>query len=443
MRKVGIETTLRVRIPHRAGQLARLCSAVAAEDGIIGNITTLRLGENESVREVVVEAADEEHNARILQAVRALQGIEMLETADVVFERHRGGKTRVTSRVDIRELRDLRLVYTPGVARVSRALERDRELAWELTGIGSSVGIFTNGSRVLGLGDIGPLASLPVMEGKAALYAVFSGISATPVLVDTHDAGVFVETVKRLASGFGGIHLEDISSPDCFRIERELEDAIAKPVMHDDQHGTAIAALAAVINACKLAGVDPKQARLGQIGLGAAGAAIARLAMAYGVKSVLVADPSSAAVASVVRDGAEAADLASLLANADIVIAATGKPALIAPASIRKGQVVFALSNPDPEIAPSDALEAGAAFAGDGRSINNALAFPGLFKGALDVRSRSITPRMRVAAAEAIAALAPPGEVVPSPLDLVVHQAVARAAAETARAEGLAGTARA
>ncbi|HEY8077342.1 MAG TPA: ACT domain-containing protein [Labilithrix sp.] len=443
MRKVGIETTLRVRLPHRPGQLARLATAIAEADGVIGDIKTLRVGEHESVRDVVVEAADEPHTARIVAAVKALDGIEVSGTADIVFERHRGGKIEVKSRVDIRELRDLRHVYTPGVARVSTAIANKRELAWELTGIGSSVGIFTNGSRVLGLGDIGPLASLPVMEGKAALYAIFSGISATPILVDTHDPDVFVETVKRLASGFGGIHLEDISSPECFAIERALDEALDKPVMHDDQHGTATAALAAVLNACKMTGVDPRASRLGQIGLGAAGSAIARLALAYGVKSVLVSDRSEAAVASVRADGAEPTDLATLLRESEIVIAATGRPNLIDPSMVRKGQILFALSNPDPEIAPEDALAAGAAFAGDGRSINNALAFPGLFKAALAVRSRSITARMRVAAAEAIALLAPAGEVVPSPLDPGVHEAVMAAAEAAARAEGLAGTARA
>jgi malate dehydrogenase (oxaloacetate-decarboxylating) len=442
VRKLTIETTVRVKNPHRTGQLARLATAVAESGSIIGDVTTVSIGEHESVRDVTIETADDAHTQLVLDAIRALPNFEILSTSDLVFERHRGGKLRVQSRVDVKALRDLRLIYTPGVARVSRAIQKDPELAWELTGIGNSVGIFTNGSRVLGLGDIGPVASLPVMEGKAALYEKFAGLSATPILVDTLDADVFVETVARLAHSFGGIHLEDIRIPECFRIEKELDRRLDKPVMHDDQHGTAIAALAAVINACRITGKDLKRSVLGQIGLGAAGSAIARLALAYGVGKVLVTDVSEASREALRNAGAVPVSLDELMASVDIVVATTGKPRLIAADKVKKGQVIFALSNPDPEIDPDEAMNAGAAFAGDGRSINNALAFPGLFKGALDVRSKAITPAMRVAAAEVIASLAPPGEVVPSPLDPRVHEAVTRATVETAQREGLAGTAR-
>jgi len=442
MRKLSIETTLRLRIPHRPGQLARVAGSIAEHDAMIGDLTTIRIGENETIRDVVLETRDEAHTARVVAALRELPELDVLGEADVVFERHRGGKLRVSSRIELRELRDLRHVYTPGVARVARAIERSPERAWELTGLASSVGIFTNGSRVLGLGDIGPVASLPVMEGKAALYAHFTGINATPLLVDTHDAEAFIDAVVLLSRSFGGIHLEDISIPACFRIERELDARLDKPVMHDDQHGTATVALAALLNACKLVGLDVRASKLGQIGLGAAGSAIARLALAYGVGGVLVTDISREAMDDLRREGAEPTDLDTLMRTADIVVATTGKPGLIAPSAVRKGQVIFALSNPDPEIDPADALAAGAAFAGDGRSINNALAFPGLFKGALEVRSRAITPGMRLAAAHAIAARAAPGEVVPNPLDLSVHADVTRAVADAARAEGLAGTAR-
>jgi malate dehydrogenase (oxaloacetate-decarboxylating) len=440
--KNSIDTVLRLRLRHRPGQLARLAAAVAEANALLGDITTLRIGEEDSVRDVTIETADEAHTERVIAAVRAVDGAELLDVTDRVFELHRGGKLRSASRVRVEHLRDYRAIYTPGVARVTRAIERDPERAWELTGVGNSIGIFTNGTRVLGLGPVGPLASLPVMEGKAVLYDVFAGLSATPVLLDTLDVKEFVSIVERVSVTFGGIHLEDIRIPDCYRIEEELKARLDKPVMHDDQHGTATVALAAVINACKRTGVALGRARVGQIGLGAAGSAIARLMMAHGVGDVLVHDRSDEAMAWLQRLGARPVDLATLMREADIVIAATGRPGLIDPKSVRAGQVLFPLSNPDPEIDPDEAIRAGAAFASDGRSINNALAFPGLFRGALDVRSRAITPEMMIAAARTIASLAEPGEVVPSPLSKSVHQAVREAVATEARNQGLAGTAR-
>jgi len=442
MRKNSIDTVLRVKVKHRVGQLSRLATAVAHEGGLIGDITTLRSGDDDTLREVTIETEDEAQTERVIAAVRALDGVEVLDTVDRVFDLHTGGKLHVTSRVELRHLRDFRYIYTPGVARVARAIEREPERARDLTTIGNSVGIFTNGSRVLGLGNVGPLASLPVMEGKAVLYDKFAAISATPLLVDTLDPREFVDTVLRLSLTFGGIHLEDIRIPDCYRIEEELIARLDKPVMHDDQHGTATVALAALINACHMTGVELEKAKVGQIGLGAAGSAIARLMMAYGARDVLVHDRSEEAMKWLEGQGARPADLPTLMREADIVIAATGRPGLIDPKLIRQGQVIFPLSNPDPEIDPGEALAAGAAFASDGRSINNALAFPGLFRGALDVRSRAITVEMRIAAARAIAAAAEPGEVVPSPLLRSVHEAVRKAVADEARARGLEGTAR-
>ena len=295
---------------------------------------------------------------------------------------------------------------------------------------------------MLGLGNIGPLASLPVMEGKAALYDRFAGISATPILINTLDPAEFIETVMRTSTGFGGIHLEDIRMPDCFRIEEELAVRLPKPVMHDDQWGTATVALAAILNACKLTGVDFKSSRVGQIGLGAAGSAIARTALSYGAREVLVSDLSIEACDRMRTFGASITDMVTIMREADIVVATTGRPGLIRPDMVRRGQVIFALSNPDAEINPDVAVAAGAAYAGDGRSINNALAFPGIFRGALDVRASKITPEMRLAAAEAIAAHADPGELVPNPLDLRVHAAVRAAVSAMAREQGLANTAK-
>lgn len=442
MRKYSHDTIARVRLRHRPGQFAHLASVIADNGGLVGEISTVSIGEHDTVRDVTIETDDEAHTARVLDAIRALPDVELLSTADRVFEAHRGGKIRTASRGRIENLSDLRYIYTPGVARVALALQRDPDLAWDFTGIATSVGIFTNGSRVLGLGNIGPLASLPVMEGKAALYDRFAGISATPILLNTLDPAEFIETVVRASVGFGGVHLEDIRMPDCFRIEEEVAARLAKPVMHDDQWGTATVALAAILNACKLTGVDLRASRVGQIGLGAAGSAIARTALAYGAREVLVSDLSPEACARMAGFGASVTDMATVMRESDIVVATTGRPGLIRPEMVRRGQVIFALSNPDAEIDPDVAVAAGAAYAGDGRSINNALAFPGIFRGALDVRAREITPAMRLAAAEAIAAHADPGELVPNPLDLRVHAAVRKAVSDAARAQGLANTAK-
>ena len=442
MKKTSIDTVLKVRLRHRPGQLAKLALAVAKEEGLLGDITTIRIGEDDTIREVTIESVDEAHTERVIAAVRAVDGAEVLDVVDRVFDRHKGGKLHSTSRVKLTEPRDLRYIYTPGVARVARAIEKTPDLAFDYTGIGNSVGIFTNGTRVLGLGDIGPLASLPVMEGKAVIYDSFVGISATPLLVDTKDVREFVDTVLRLSLSFGAIHLEDIRIPDCYRIEEELIERLDKPVMHDDQHGTATVALAAVINACRIIGIELSRAKVAQIGLGAAGSAIARLMIAYGVGDVLVHDRSEEAVSWLEKQGARRADLPTLMREADIVLAATGRPGLITPSMVREGQILFPLSNPDPEIDPSEALKAGASFAADGRSINNALAYPGIFRGALDVRSRAITHEMMIAAARAIAQKALPHEVVPSPLDPAVHEAVRDAVIAEAKARGLANTAR-
>jgi malate dehydrogenase (oxaloacetate-decarboxylating) len=437
-----IDTVLRVRTRHRPGQLASLATAVANEGGLIGEIVTLRREGDISVRDITVETNDEAQTERLVAALRDTDGVEVLDVTDRVFDRHKGGKIHSTSRLRVEQLADLRYIYTPGVARVASAIQQDPSRALTLTGIGNSVGIFTNGTRVLGLGNIGALASMPVMEGKAVLYDQFVGISAVPILVDTTNPKEFIETVERVSRGFGGIHLEDIRIPECFEIEAELDRRLDKPVMHDDQHGTATVALAGIMNACRLVGLDLKSAKMGQVGLGAAGSAIAKLALAYGVGDVAVTDPNEQAVLNCVARGARASTFDEIMKEADLVVLTTGKPGLVQPSMIRKGQVIFALSNPMPEINPVLARSAGAAFAADGQSVNNALAYPGIFKGALEVRSRSITPEMMIAAAEAIADHAVRGEVVPSPLLPEVHRAVTRAVAERARSQGLSATLR-
>jgi malate dehydrogenase (oxaloacetate-decarboxylating) len=438
--KHSIETVLRVRLRHQPGHLARLTAAIAEQDGLIGEVTTLAVGETYSTREVTIETDDDEHTARVIAAARALPEVTVEAVTDRVFECHAGGKLRQASVTPLTNVQELRRIYTPGVARVSMAIYRDPVRAWELTGIGNSVGIFTNGTRVLGLGDIGVVASMPVMEGKAVLYEQLVGINATPILVDTSDVRRFIATVLEIAPTFAGIHLEDIRSPDCFEIERALQERLCKPVFHDDQFGTATVALAAVINAAKLTGIDLRRARVGQVGLGAAGSAIASLLVRYGVGHLLVCDRSEAAKARVTGSGVRGVSLETLLRESEIVVAATGVPHLIPPSAIHAGQVVLALSNPVPEISATDAIAAGAAFAADGRSINNALAFPGLFKGALLARAREIRPEMMIAAAETIAAAAAVGDLVPSPLLRSLHRDVAGAVRACANRLGLEGT---
>jgi malate dehydrogenase (oxaloacetate-decarboxylating) len=431
-----LDCTYRVQIPHRAGQLAQVAGLIAEERGLIGDVVTVALGREATLREITVEVRDTDQADRIATRLDELEGVKVLWHRDRALIRHEGGKLRVDPVSPVRTLQDMRDVYTPGVARVCLAIADDPELARRYTGIGRTVAICTNGTRVLGLGDIGPVASMPVMEGKAIFYKQFAGLDAVPILIDTKDVDEFVDTVIRIAPGFGGIHLEDIQAPQCFEIERRLIEALDKPVMHDDVHGTAVVTLAAAIVACRHAGMMLPDATVGQIGLGAAGFGIASLMLDGGVKRVIASDPNEASHARARERGIEIADLETVMREADVVVATTGVPGLIKPGMVRRGQVVLALSNPDPEIDPDAALAAGAAFAADGRSVNNVLGYPGIFRGALQARADEITPRMKLAAAWAIAGLTVASDLVPDVLDTKVHEHVAEAvrrAAEAAR----------
>ena len=441
MRSGGIDTVLDVRLKHEAGTLARLADAIADHGGLLCEIVTVRIGDEHTRREITVATDTEEHLARIIAAVKPLPGVEVLSTRDRVMDAHRGGKIRVTRRLELDTVRDLRTIYTPGVARVVRTIQNDPSSSWDLTWRGTSVGIFTDGSRVLGLGDVGPLASLPVMEGKAVLYDKFASLSAVPLVLSVKTTDEFVDTVARVSCGFAAIHLEDIKSPECFDIESRLRAQLRKPVFHDDQHGTATAVLAALINGARSVGLALESATVGVIGLGAAGTAIASLLGRFGVGQVLAHDLDLAARTRGERVGARLVALPDLLANAHVIVAATGRPGLIEPRHIKRGQIVFALSNPDPEIDPTVAVAAGAALASDGRAINNALAFPSLVRAAIRTRAWTITDAMLIAAARAIASQAEPGELVPSPLDRALHDAVTEAVARCAIDTGMANTA--
>jgi len=368
-----MDCTYRLRIPHTSGQLARVAGTIAEQGGLIGDVTTILIARHEAVREITVELRDKPHAEALAAALDALPGVAVAWFHDRAFIAHEGGKLEVVARQEIRTNQDVRDVYTPGVARVSTAIAEFPELAGRFTMIGRSVAICTNGTRVLGLGDIGPVASMPVMEGKALFYAQLAGVSAVPLLIDTKDVDEFVETVVRIAPGFGGIHLEDISAPACFDIEQRLIERLPQPVMHDDVHGTAVVTFSAAIAACRYVGKRLDEAVVGQIGLGAAGYGIATLIHDAGVRRVIGTDPSPRAQEHASARGIEIGDLATVMREADVVVATSGRPGLITPEMVRPGQVILALTNPQPEIEPDAALAAGAAFAADGTSVNNVL----------------------------------------------------------------------
>jgi len=428
-----LDCTYRLRMPHRSGSLATVATVIAESGGVIGDVTTVSVGRRESIREITVEVADKPAAEALAARLGATEGVSVNWFHDRAFIAHDGGKLEVRSTREIRTNQDVRDVYTPGVARVCTAIAEHPQIAARFTTLGRSVAICTNGTRVLGLGDIGPVASLPVMEGKALFYAQLVGLSAVPILIDTKDVDEFVETVVRIAPSFGGIHLEDISAPECFEIERRLIDALDQPVMHDDVHGTAVVTLAAAIAACRHVGLRLDQAVVGQIGLGAAGFGIAALIKDAGVERVLGFDPLEAARARAGERGIEAsASLEDVMAAADVVVATSGRPGLIAPELVRPGQVILALTNPDPEIDPDVALAAGAAFAADGTSVNNVLGYPGIFKGALEAGATAVTTEMKRAAAWALAGLTVESELVPDVLDRNVHTTVAAAVRDAA-----------
>lgn len=433
-----IVKTLRVVITDQPGFLGKFATAVGAERGSIGDVKLLRSGLTHNVREITLYVESEQHLERILKAVTAIDGITIESVIDRVQLVHEGGKIAVKSRVELNSLGDVRKIYTPGVASICRQIQQKPELAERFTSISNSVAIVTNGTAILGLGDIGPVAGMPVMEGKAVLFDKLVGISGVPILLDSKDPSQIVETVCHIAPTFGAIKLEDIAAPECFEIEQRLAERLTIPVMHDDQHGTAVVVLASLINATRFTSTKLQNATVGIIGLGAAGTGIAKLLMAYGVKKVLGTDLSQSAKDRHEANGGEASDLAGVVGRSMIVVATTGCPGLIKPEMVQPGQVILALSNPDAEIKPQHALDAGASFAADGKSINNALAFPGIFRGALSARAIRINNQMLVAAAETIAAHAEDGELVPGILNLDVHTAVSEAVAQAAKDSGAA-----
>lgn len=433
------DEVFRIRTERVPGLLAKALAAAGEHGANIGEIETVHIGADHNIREVAIIAPDDESLRLIADAMARIEGVELLPgQVDKVWEQHKDGKIRIVPNATVRTLQDIREVYTPGVARVVSALVDDPSLAQDLTWKGNTIAVVTNGSRVLGLGDVGPLASLPVMEGKALFYAEMVDVNAVPLVVDATDPDELVGVIQRIADGFGGIHLEDIATPGVYEVERRLEADLPIPVFHDDQHGTAVVVAAAIISATRRTSQDIESLTFGQVGLGAAGSAIAGLASGLGFRRVLAFDPYQGGVDRLheVADPAAEIDASTseeqfdrVIAEADVLVLTTGRAGLLEPSRVKEGQIIMALTNPLPEITPNQAREAGAAVAADGSIVNNVLSFPGIFRGALDARATSVTLKMKRAAAFALAEATPEGELLPEPLDASVHHAVAAAVA--------------
>ncbi len=458
----SFSATIRVRLDDRPGSFADLARAIADCDASLDAIDLVRVEGGMKVRDVTVLARDSQHIEQIVEAVEQVPGVEIEHVSDRTFLLHLGGKIEVTLKKPLKTRDDLSMAYTPGVARVCEAIHADPESVWNLTVKRNTVAVVSDGTAVLGLGDIGPEAALPVMEGKAMLFKEFGGIDAWPLCLATTDPDEIVAAVQAVAPVFGGINLEDISSPRCFEIEDRLRDSLDIPVFHDDQHGTAVVTLAALLNAMKIVGKRPEDVKIVLTGVGAAGIAVTKILLAAGFKTIIGCDRRGAIYAG--REGldrvkSEFAELTNpdrergsaddVLSGADVFIGLSG-PGAVSVDGIRSmadEAIVFAMANPVPEVAPEE-LEGIAAVVATGRSdypnqINNVLAFPGIFRGALDVRASEITEEMKLAAARAIADVVredelSPAYIIPSVFNRDVVPAVAGAVSRAAEESGVA-----
>ena len=458
--------TMRVRMSQQGGAFAGIARAVADAEAVLGAIDLVRVESQEVVRDVTVACVDSAHAEAVVRAVRELEGVRVDSVSDRTFLLHKGGKIEVNPKLPIKTRDDLSMAYTPGVARVSMAIHDDPAKAWALTIKSNTVAIVSDGTAVLGLGDIGPEAAMPVMEGKAMLFKEFAGVDAFPLCLDTKDVDQIVAFVKAVAPTFGGINLEDISAPRCFEIERRLRSELDIPVFHDDQHGTAIVVLAALVNALRVVGKRAAQITVVVVGAGAAGTACADIMLAHGVGDVIVCNRRGALYAGAEHLDGDRAALAQrtnrrrlrggvdeVLQGADVLVGVSG-PGAVSAAAVRRmapAAIVFAMANPVPEVRPEEVGDDVAIIA-TGRSdypnqINNVLAFPGVFKGALEVRARTINEEMKLAAAHAIARVVPEGElhaeyIIPSVFNRRVAESVAQAVADAAVTSGVARRAR-
>jgi len=439
--------TIRVSAPHHPALLPRLGQAVSSVGAVVVGMDLVEVTTAGTTVDLTVQAVNEEHVGAVTQALEA-SPCRVRHVSDRTFLYHLGGKIEVTPRVAVRTRQDLSLAYTPGVGRIASAIARRPADAWALTAKGTSVAIATDGSAVLGLGPLGPLAALPVMEGKALIFKNFGGINAYPICLDTHSPEALVEAVAAVAPGFGGINLEDIAAPACFTVEAELQRRLDIPVFHDDQHGTAVVVMAAVLNACRLTGRELGSLRAVLVGCGAAGTAVAESLLAAGVTDLVVFDKDGVLrdVAGTLAHHARIAArsnprgvsrLADALSGADLFVGTARRgsvdPALLAAMAARP--IVFALANPEPEVFAEEVRPD--AVTATGRSdmpnqINNSLCFPGFFKGALAARATGVTLAMKQAATRALAASVSDeelslGVIVPSMFQPRVHEQVAAA----------------
>ncbi|MHB8158497.1 MAG: malic enzyme-like NAD(P)-binding protein [Desulfocucumaceae bacterium] len=458
---VSLNFVIRLKLPNRPGTLAGVLTVIAREGGSIGAIELIKASPASITRDIMVRMQDRGALERMAKALQEIPGVIVIHLADRVFMRHLGGKIEIQPKKPVSDWEDLSLVYTPGVAEICEVIAKDPVMAYRLTMKGNSVAIVTDGSAILGLGNLGPAAALPVMEGKAMLFKKFAGIDAFPICIDVHDTQKIIDLVVALAPTFGGINLEDIAAPKCFEIEERLSRLLDIPVFHDDQHGTAIVVLAGLINALKVVEKEIGNIKVVMSGAGAAGVAIAKMLISAGVRNIIVCDRSGAIsqdsppaqasklwLAQNTNHKGISGTLSQVIKGADVFIGVSGPGVLNREdvAAMNERAVVFALANPEPEIAPEEIYDIAGVIA-TGRSdypnqINNALVFPGLFRGALDCHARAINQEMCLTAAYALAGVVGEDQIsaesiIPSVFTEEVAPAVARAVEDAARRTGV------
>lgn len=455
--------TLRIKIHNRPGKLGEITTAIGRAGGDIEAVDIASVGKDFLIRDITVNASSESHDQEIVEAVKAIDGVEVINVSDRTFLMHIGGKIEIASKMQLKTRSDLSMAYTPGVARVCEAIAKDPEKAYNLTIKKNTVAVVSDGTAVLGLGDIGPAAAMPVMEGKCQLFKEFGGVDAFPICLNTKDPHEIVETVKNIAVAFGGINLEDISAPRCFEIEERLKNELDIPVFHDDQHGTAVVVLAALINALKIVGKKMDEIKVVVNGIGAAGIACSKIVMATGVKNLVGCDTTGALYegrtenmnwvkdwfAQNTNPNKERGTIKDIIKGADVFfgLSAPGVIDVDDVKNMAKDPIVFAMANPVPEIMPEEAAGHVAVMA-TGRSdypnqINNVLCFPGIFRGALNCRASRINEEMKIAAANAIANIITENElyadyIIPSVFDRRVGEAVAKEVEQAAYETGVA-----
>ncbi|TLS36581.1 NAD-dependent malic enzyme [Pseudalkalibacillus caeni] len=461
-KSVNHSIILRLEIDKEIASFGQIATVIGGLNGDIVAIDVINVGRERTIRDITVTVSGQEHSDLIVQEVKKMSGVKVIHVSDRTFLVHLGGKIETKLKLPIKNRDDLSRVYTPGVARISSAIHEDESLAYSLTIKRNTVAVVSDGSAVLGLGNIGPKAAMPVMEGKAMLFKQLSNVDAFPICLETQDTDEIVQTIKAMAPTFGGINLEDISSPRCFEIEQRLTEELDIPVFHDDQHGTAVVILAGLLNALKYVGKNLRDCKIVVCGIGAAGIACTKMLLNAGAKNVIGVDRDGALVRSVKYESSawewyadntnpdqEAGPLSDVIKEADVFIGVSG-PGVLKQEDVKnmaEGSIVFAMANPTPEITPEEA-EPYVSVMATGRSdypnqINNVLCFPGIFRGALDCRASRITEEMKLAAAKAIASSVTddelnPDYIIPGVFNEKVVERVRKAVIEAAYESGVA-----